>query len=100
MLQAMLMGPQVRKNRNMAEHALLKAATEHSTDPSFDMNPNFPFDEKFKACARCGERLAHLHVCSGCMKTRYCSRECQKAHWKAGHRDTCKPSRKHQSRNK
>ncbi|KAJ7216652.1 hypothetical protein GGX14DRAFT_442296 [Mycena pura] len=28
--------------------------------------------------------------CSGCFTTAYCSTDCQKAHWKNGHRDDCK----------
>jgi hypothetical protein len=28
-------------------------------------------------------------LCGGCMAVRYCSRECQKVHWKA-HRKACK----------
>jgi hypothetical protein len=31
-----------------------------------------------------------LTACGGCGGVRYCSRECQNAHWKAGHRRLCK----------
>ena len=30
-----------------------------------------------------------LKVCSGCKMVRYCSRECQKEHWRAGHKREC-----------
>ena len=30
--------------------------------------------------------------CARCRMKRYCSKECQIAHWKAGHKDTCSPS--------
>jgi len=28
-------------------------------------------------------------VCTGCWRARYCSRKCQKEHWKEAHRDCC-----------
>jgi hypothetical protein len=31
-----------------------------------------------------------FRVCMGCKSARYCSRACQIAHWKAGHRDVCR----------
>jgi hypothetical protein len=30
--------------------------------------------------------------CNQCRRARYCSRECQVAHWKMGHKATCKPA--------
>ncbi|KAJ7581940.1 hypothetical protein C8J56DRAFT_958578 [Mycena floridula] len=29
--------------------------------------------------------------CGGCLAEQYCSRDCQKAHWKNGHREQCRP---------
>jgi hypothetical protein len=41
-------------------------------------------------CAACGKEKA-TNVCSRCKETRYCSRECQTAHWKdGGHKAVCK----------
>merc|ERR1712096_261091 len=31
-----------------------------------------------------------LHHCAGCAAAVYCSKECQKKHWKAGHKLDCK----------
>ena len=31
-----------------------------------------------------------LSGCSGCHVAKYCGRECQVAHWKAGHKTDCK----------
>ena len=42
-----------------------------------------------KPCSHCFAKEA-AHVCSGCRNTRYCSKECQKADWKKGHKNTCK----------
>ena len=35
-----------------------------------------------------GERLLQ---CARCKAARYCSRECQKAHWRAEHKRSCVP---------
>ena len=34
---------------------------------------------------------AALLRCSRCLAARYCSRECQRSHWKAGHKQVCVP---------
>ena len=39
-------------------------------------------------CTNCGESSEHMKKCAGCGKTRYCSRECQKHHWKQ-HKPHC-----------
>ncbi|KAF8181986.1 hypothetical protein K438DRAFT_1975932 [Mycena galopus ATCC 62051] len=36
----------------------------------------------------CGITVAQ-YKCAGCMSVLYCSRQCQKNHWKAGHRRVC-----------
>ena len=42
-----------------------------------------------KECAACGITGKPLLVCGKCHMTRYCSRECQKAHWNV-HKAMCK----------
>lgn len=42
------------------------------------------------ACVHCGG--AGLRVCAGCNYARYCSQECQRAHWKA-HKPICRSMR-------
>ena len=47
--------------------------------------------EQLPTCAGCGkhyERTA-LKRCSKCLGVAYCSRECQVAHWKGGHKQHC-----------
>ena len=48
-------------------------------------------------CANCGVSATQLAKddkkllnCSQCRSVRYCSRECQRAHWRAGHKAECK----------
>ena len=46
------------------------------------------------ACNRCGAKQskdgAALLTCSRCRERKYCSIQCQKEHWKAGHKSFCK----------
>lgn len=46
-------------------------------------------------CASCNATMAKgidLKSCARCKVTYYCSRECQKNHWKAGHKLVCRPA--------
>ena len=36
------------------------------------------------------EFMIKTYVCGGCMEARYCSRDCQAASWRAGHKLYCK----------
>lgn len=41
-------------------------------------------------CTNCGQKSStKIMVCSLCKSTQYCSRECQKKHWKNGHKSDC-----------
>ena len=40
-------------------------------------------------CAQCAAPLAHNAPRCGICKTRYCGRDCQKLHWKKGHKALC-----------
>lgn len=42
-------------------------------------------------CPGCGEQAVALRACSRCRTARYCSRECQAAHWPQ-HKRECKPA--------
>ncbi|OQR82869.1 hypothetical protein ACHHYP_15381 [Achlya hypogyna] len=44
------------------------------------------------ACAACGSVAEGLLRCSKCLAVSYCSRTCQVAHWKAGHKAACRQS--------
>lgn len=39
-------------------------------------------------CSSCGAPSA-AQTCSGCLTASYCSRDCQKGHWKCGHKQQC-----------
>jgi len=40
-------------------------------------------------CANCGDVAPTLRTCSRCKVVSYCSKECQVAHWKLGHKVAC-----------
>ncbi|CAE6465397.1 unnamed protein product [Rhizoctonia solani] len=42
-------------------------------------------------CSLCGNPSASLKRCAKCKSARYCDEDCQKKHWKKGHKLTCKP---------
>ncbi|XP_066945423.1 uncharacterized protein [Macrobrachium rosenbergii] len=46
-------------------------------------------DDVVGMCANCGN-LAKLR-CGNCRQAFYCKKECQKDHWKTGHKDQCRP---------
>jgi hypothetical protein len=48
-----------------------------------------PFTEtsSLPLCAHCGS--LGLKLCGQCREVKYCSKECQKAHWKMGHKTRC-----------
>eukprot|EP00934_Nitzschia_sp_Nitz4_P000137 Nitzschia sp. Nitz4//scaffold204_size40132//5029//6624//NITZ4_007537-RA/size40132-processed-gene-0.21-mRNA-1//-1//CDS//3329541458//137//frame0 len=41
-------------------------------------------------CDNCGKVVVKKLTCSKCGKVNYCNRQCQLAHWKAGHKLQCK----------
>lgn len=45
-----------------------------------------------RRCAQCGGQTAagfKLKKCALCLQVRYCSADCQRAHWRAGHKEAC-----------
>ena len=41
-------------------------------------------------CAKWETRLKEYKPCERCVSIAYCSKKCQKAHWKGGHRSQCR----------
>ena len=46
--------------------------------------------EKCSGCHREHANKPQLQRCGGCRLTVYCDRQCQVAHWHAGHKESCK----------
>ena len=40
-------------------------------------------------CAGCGVVAPHLRSCGACRSVAYCSTDCQRKHWRAGHKREC-----------
>jgi hypothetical protein len=51
---------------------------------------------KYVVCGNCGQACGSIG-CTGCRAVFYCNRKCQRAHWKAGHRDDCESNKKPES---
>ncbi|PRW45100.1 MYND finger [Chlorella sorokiniana] len=47
--------------------------------------------KKIGVCSGCGSKSSELKFCARCQEAKYCSRACQAAHWKAGHKAECVP---------
>ncbi|GAQ78908.1 hypothetical protein KFL_000200615 [Klebsormidium nitens] len=43
-----------------------------------------------KRCSKCGASGIAIKTCGGCKRAYYCSKECQMAAWKEGHKAECK----------
>jgi hypothetical protein len=57
-----------------------------------DENAEAPsFIQKCNCCQAAADAAAgvRLSACLRCGRAGYCSKDCQRAHWKAGHKDTC-----------
>lgn len=50
----------------------------------------FYLGASMRACSYCGEQELDLLRCSQCKSEFYCSKICQKQHWKKGHKESCK----------
>jgi len=51
--------------------------------------------EYVACCAFCGDTPKvgeRLKMCSKCQNVRYCNKQCQLKHWRAGHRESCAPT--------
>lgn len=61
-------------------------------------NGQFPQYFEFETCAQCGLAgiAKKIKSCSGCFDIGYCSKGCQKKHWKAEHRLSCRQNRNHE----
>lgn len=47
-------------------------------------------ENRRNVCSFCGEESPDLLKCSRCKEMYYCSRDCQRGHWREGHREDCK----------
>jgi len=65
---------------------------EKSKEKLKEMNKNIlqPLLDRcsFPQCGRKGE-TCNLRTCTRCSNAKYCSKECQRKHWKVGHKDKC-----------
>ncbi|KAJ3278974.1 hypothetical protein HDU79_001034, partial [Rhizoclosmatium sp. JEL0117] len=46
-------------------------------------------ESDMRKCFNCNSTSNNLKKCGGCGQFAYCSKECQKTHWKKGHKEAC-----------
>ncbi|GFR42339.1 hypothetical protein Agub_g3249, partial [Astrephomene gubernaculifera] len=68
--------------------AATAAAHSRSASPATAAASNEAATES--GCHGCGHKFASYQRCGGCRQRRYCSRACQAADWRAGHKQQCK----------
>ena len=88
---------QCKKVKYCSETCLKKDAERHSKScVQMIANGKRPHDARTEVltnliCANCNSKSnTELSRCAGCKKTYYCSKECQKEHWKKEHKIQCK----------
>ena len=72
---------------------------KRAAEQGFEMATNVIETEVKAKCFSCGKTAA-TKCCSRCKCAYYCSRDCQAAAWKSGHKATCKQIRRMQKTNK
>lgn len=67
----------------------------HANDAmNYDESLGYKLMDALELCARTCSKCSAFnpvstHLQCGCGQERYCNRECQRAHWKDEHRETC-----------
>ena len=80
------------RGNDRAKLALERLRLSSASQPSSSLEPSrSPGD----VCAQCAAKSSiekPLKACARCGSVFYCGRSCQSAHWKAGHKRSCKPN--------
>ena len=67
-----------------------KTVKKEMKDLGDDENTGY---HRIRQCGGCGETtFKKMKVCARCKKIHYCSKKCQRKHWKFGHKEICKKS--------
>ena len=68
---------------------------DNESEPIKEETPTQP-ETEFIECSQCGTLIESdlAGMCNGCMKAVYCDENCQRTHWKSGHKEECKSMRK------
>ena len=79
---------------NRAYH-LCKQASKQGIAGAISMLPSFraactPMECHAPECGTVEAVYKDFQICGGCRRAKYCSVACQRAHWRAGHKEDCK----------
>ena len=79
--------PSLTKKMSLLDDETLKQATNETVEEKTAAST----DGK-RRCANCGKVVSEIKRCADCGKVKYCSRECQRKHWKIHKLECKKPS--------
>ena len=93
LMEATGMGVEVDPNTGEIVAGHIQGAQGQPATTGAKSNPLEPLlQTRRKICANCGKEQGEsvkLVVCARCKGAAYCGQICQRAHWKAGHKQVC-----------
>ncbi|GAB4821133.1 hypothetical protein N2152v2_008179 [Parachlorella kessleri] len=83
-----------RRLKDLAQRFASGGASPEAMTPEQRERARVPTAEEDAAarklhCDNCGQLALSAKACGGCRRVFYCSKECQREHWKSGHRKEC-----------
>ena len=85
-------GSGIAQNVELA-YKFCKMASQQGQSHASEFLPTVKAALEPRPCAQCGAvepALGKFNKCAGCKVVRYCSADCQRAHWKTTHKGDCK----------
>ncbi|GLI67465.1 hypothetical protein VaNZ11_011653 [Volvox africanus] len=92
-LKEALQSAREQHQKQLAETGLAATAEDDGRLPSVKVRGDWkalaPGAVSLRECASCKKLFQKAMTCGKCKQVWYCGRDCQMAHWRAGHREEC-----------